>query len=354
MNIIDKYIAKIVLAAIFIIFLAILSLDSFISFIRISNDIGRGSFDLYHAFQYLLLSIPSRIYLIFPFAVPIGAMMGLSYLNSSSELIAMRTAGISTYQIIFSVLKLGIFLSLLSFVIGEYLAPITDKIAQREKNIAIYNNLTLDIKKEIWVRDKNTYTNIRSVLADKSLSGISIYTFQLNNTMKHSLYADKAYYNGNNWILVDVKKTIFESNQLIIENYPQLKWQTPFNLDLVDLITSEISNLSTYDLYQFAQYLDKNNINSKSYYLQFWQRITAPFTLLVILLFTFPFSISNNRSGKMGEKLLIGIVIGLVFNMTNKISAEFALLFDFSPFLSATLLTSITLVISLLLIRRIR
>ena len=265
----------------------------------------------------------------------------------------MRSAGISTYRIIFSVLKLGIILSLLSFIVGEYIAPITDKIAQREKNIAIYNNLTLDIKKEIWVRDKNTYTNIRSVLADNSLSGISIYTFQVDDTMKHSLYADRAYYDGNNWILIDIKKTLFEGNNLIVEHYPQLKWHTPFNLDLVDLITSEISSLSTFDLYQFAKYLDKNNINSKSYYLQFWQRVAAPFTLLVILLFTFPFSISNNRSGKMGEKLLIGIVIGLVFNMTNRISAEFTLLFDFSPILSATLLPSITLVISLLLIRRV-
>jgi len=353
MNVIDRYIAKIVLSAILIVILAILSLDSFINFIRVSNNIGQGSFDIYSAFHYILFSIPSRIYLIFPFAVPIGSMMGLSYLNGSSELIAMRSAGISTFRIIFSVLKLGIILSLFSFLIGEYVAPITDKIAQREKNIAIYNNLTLDIKKEVWVRDKNTYTNIRAVLADKSLAGISIYTFNENGTMEHSMYGEKAIHNGNEWVLSNVKKTIFANERLIIKEYPQLKWQTPFNLDLVDIITSELSNLSISDLYQFAKYLDKNAINSQSYYLQFWQKITAPFTLLVILLFTFPFSISNTRTGKMGEKLLIGIVIGLVFNMTNKISAEFALLFDFSAFLSATFLSFITLIASLILIRKI-
>jgi len=352
MNVIDRYIAKIVLSAIFIVFLAILSLDSFINFIRVSNNIGQGSFNLFSAFHYIVFSIPSRIYIMFPYAVPIGSMMGLSYLNSSSELIAMRSAGISTFRIIFSVLKLGVILSLVSFLIGEYLAPITDRIAQREKNVAVYNNLTLDIKKQVWVRDKNTYTNIRAVLADKSLAGISIYTFNDDGTMKHNIYAEKAIHNGTDWILSSVKKTIFNSDRLIKQSYTQLKWQTPFNLDLVDIITSELTNLSIFDLYQFATYLDKNAINSQSYYLQFWQKITAPFTLLVILLFTFPFSISNTRAGKMGEKLLIGIVIGLVFNMTNKISAEFALLFDFPPLFSATFLTVITFVASLFLIKK--
>ncbi|MFK5984942.1 MAG: LPS export ABC transporter permease LptG [Pseudomonadota bacterium] len=352
MNIIDRYIAKIVLSAIFIVFLAILSLDSFIHFIRISNNIGQGSFGLSNALHYMLFSIPSRIYLIFPYAVPIGSIMGLSYLNGSSELIAMRCSGISTYRIIYAVLKIGLFLSICSFIIGDYIAPVTDRIANREKNIAIYNNLTLDIKKEVWIRDGKTYTNIRSVQVDKSLLGISIYSFKSDGSMEHSIFAEKAFYQNNNWILKGVKKTLFHNDKLELIRYPQLIWQTPFNQELVDIISSEIANLSTFALYQFAQYLDKNNINSNNYYLQFWQKITAPFTLIVILLFTFPFAISNNRSGKMGEKLLIGIIIGLVFNMVNRISAEFALLFNFPPFLSAVFLTCITLVVSLFLIRR--
>ncbi len=154
MNIIDRYIAKIVLFAVLMIFLVILTLDSFISFINLSDDIGLGSYTISNAFHTLLFSIPSRIYLIFPFAVPIGAIIGLSYLNSSSEIIAMRSAGISTYRIISSVLKLGILLSLLSFFIGEYIAPITDKIALKEKHSAIYNNITLDIKKQVWLETK--------------------------------------------------------------------------------------------------------------------------------------------------------------------------------------------------------
>ncbi len=352
MNLIDRYIAKIVLGAILIVFIAILALDSFIHFIRISNDIGQGNFGLSNALQYLLFSLPSRIYLIFPYAVPIGSIMGISYLNGSSEIIAMRCAGISTYRIIFSVLKLGLFLSICSFIIGDYIAPISEKFANREKNIAIHNNLTLDIKKEVWIRDGKTYTNIRSVLADKSLAGLSIYSFKENGTMAYSLYAEKATFQKNMWLLKHVKKTFFEKENLTTKNYQQLEWHTPFNHELVDIISSKIANLSTFELYQFAKYLDKNNINSNNYYLQFWQKVMSPFTLIVILLFTFPFAISNNRSGKMGEKLLIGIVIGLIFNMVNRISAEFSLLFNFSPFFSATFLTFITLIISILLIRR--
>jgi len=354
MNVIDRYIGKTVIAAVFIVFLIIISLYSFIAFIRVSDYIGEGSFTLYNAVHFVLFTIPSRSYEIFPFSVLLGTLMGLAHLNSNSEIVAMRANGITTSRIISAVLKVGFLLAIFIFIVGEYIAPITENIAQKEKNFALYNTVTLDIKHEVWIRDKNTYTNIRSVLADKSLAGLTIYSFSDDGQLKTVTYAEHAVYDSSVWILENIKQTIFAEQKIVTRELEKRKWKTPLDLELVDVISSKKKALSATGVYKYANYLDKNGLDSTSYYLIFWQKITAPFTLLVMLLLAFPFAMGHVRNSNMGAKLLVGVVIGLVFNMGNKIIAEIGLVYDYSPLISATFLTSLTFILSLFMIRRIR
>jgi len=354
MNVIDRYIGKTVISAVFIVLFIILALYSFIAFIRVSDYIGDGGFTLYHAFHFTFFTMPSRSYEIFPFSVLLGTLMGLSHLNSNSEIVAMRANGIATSRIISAVLKVGFLLAIVIFVIGEFIAPITENIAQRQKNSALYENLTLGIENEVWIRDKNTYTNIRSVLADKSLSGLTIYAFAEDGQLKTATYAEHATYEDPVWILDDISQSIFTDEKIVTRSLEKRKWKTPLDLELVDVISSKKKALSASGVYKYANYLDDNGLDSTSYYLIFWQKITAPFTLLVMLLLAFPFSLGHNRAANMGAKLLLGIVIGLVFNMSNKIVAELGLVYDYSPLFSATILTILTFFLSIFMIKRIK
>lgn len=353
MNAIDKYIGKTVVLAVLIVFAIILSLYSFIAFIRISDHVGDGQFALYNAFHFVLFTMPSRAYEIFPFSVLLGTLMGLAHLNSNSEIVAMHANGISTSRIVNAVVKIGLLMAIFIFILGEFIAPITETIAHREKNLAIYSELTLDIENEVWIRDKNTFTNIRSVLIDKSLSGLSIYAFADNGELKTATHADRAYFEDQGWILEGIKQTVFLGDKIVTRELEKRKWKTPLDLDLVNVISSKKKALSAQGVYKYANYLDDNALDSSSYYLIFWQKVTAPFTLLVMLLLAFPFALGHHRSTNMGAKLLIGIVIGLVFNMSNKIIAEIGLVYDFSPFFSATILTFLTFILSLFLLRRV-
>jgi len=353
MNVIDRYIGKTVLSAVFIVLIIILSLYSFIAFIRVSDYIGDSSFTLYHAFHFTFFTIPSRSYEIFPFSVLLGTLMGLSHLNSNSEIVAMRANGIATSRIISAVLKVGFLLAVLIFILGEFIAPITESIAQRQKNEALYKNLTLGIENEVWIRDKETYSNIRSVLADKSLAGLTIYAFAEDGQLKTATYAEHAIYDGSVWVLEDIRQTIFADEKVVVRSLAQRKWKTPLDLELVNVISSKKKALSTTGVYKYANYLDENGLDSSSYYLIFWQKVTAPFTLLVMLLLAFPFSLGHNRTANMGAKLLLGVVIGLVFNMSNKIVAELGLVYDYSPLFSATILTALTFVLATIMIKRI-
>ncbi|WP_198263204.1 LptF/LptG family permease [sulfur-oxidizing endosymbiont of Gigantopelta aegis] len=109
MNILDRYIIKTVIYSTLLFLLIILSLYGFIVLADSFKYVGKGDFELGDAFYYTLLTMPRRLYQLFPFSVLLGAMMGLGALNSSNELVAIRTAGVSIGKIILSVMKAAFF-----------------------------------------------------------------------------------------------------------------------------------------------------------------------------------------------------------------------------------------------------
>ncbi len=60
----------------------------------------------------------------------IGCLIGLGTLASSSELTIMRAAGVSLGRIVVAVMKPMLVLMLVGVLIGEYVAPWSENIAQ--------------------------------------------------------------------------------------------------------------------------------------------------------------------------------------------------------------------------------
>ena len=89
MNILDRYLIKTVLTSTFLFLFIVLALYGFISLADALKWVGKGTFSISDAFYYTLLTLPRRIYELFPFSVLLGAMMGLGTLNSNSELVAI-------------------------------------------------------------------------------------------------------------------------------------------------------------------------------------------------------------------------------------------------------------------------
>lgn len=352
MNIFDRYIIKIILSSTALVMITMLSLYSFITLADIMGVIGRGNFTLYDAFYYTLLTMPRRLYDIFPFSVLIGTMLGLSGLNSSSELVVIRAAGVSISRIILSVMKAALLLATMMIALSEYIIPVTERIAQRHYTMATHDNVTVNVADEIWIRDGHVFTNVRSVLADKSLNDISIFDFNEDRTLNVSTSAKHAYFSNGEWILEDIEQTFFSNSELRQHKLDKARWPTLLDLELVDVIISELENLSAVGLYRYASYLDKNDLDSAQYWLAFWNKIIAPFSMAAMLLLAIPFVFDSIRSSNTGSRIMIGLFIGVTFTIANLIAAQFGLVYHIYPFVSASFMTISTFLIAIVMIRK--
>ncbi len=353
MNILDRYIIKAIIYSTLLFLFIILALYGFIALADSFKYVGRGNFEMLDAFYYTFLTLPRRMYQLFPFSVLLGAMMGLGSLNSNNELVAIRASGISITQIIFSVMKAAFILALFMFIMGEFILPISGKLASNHMTQKVHGSSSTVSEDAIWVRDRNTFTKIHTISSDKTLGNISIFTFADNNTLKVSTKAAHAYYNGKDWVLKDIEQTFISENKVIVNKIDKARWPTLLNLELLDVIISKLGYLSATGLYHYSTYLDANNLDSKQYWLAFWDKIVQPFSIAAMLLLSVPFVFSSTRANNAGNRLLIGVFIGVAFTIANKISAQFGLLYNIEPLISASFVTISTFIIASWMIRRI-
>ena len=130
MKTVRRYVARRVFAATALIFTALVLLFGFFDFIQELTDVG-GRYHIALAALYVGLSLPGRAYEILPVAALIGTLFALSQLVVNSEYTVMRVSGVSMNSMAIALARIGITLSVCTFLLGEVVAPLTDQAAQR-------------------------------------------------------------------------------------------------------------------------------------------------------------------------------------------------------------------------------
>src|SRR3954451_12465879 len=130
MKTLQRYIGRDVLLATLLIFGALLALFAFFDLIHELGDVGRGDYTISRALLFVTLSLPSRLYELFPVAALIGTLFALAQLVANSEYTVMRASGTSLLQVTWALVRIGIPLAIATFLAGEYVAPPAERLAQ--------------------------------------------------------------------------------------------------------------------------------------------------------------------------------------------------------------------------------
>jgi lipopolysaccharide export system permease protein len=130
--------------------------------------------------------------------------------------------------------------------------------------------------------------------------------------------------------------------------------------DLPDLVSADVlksisvspESLSASNLLDQVRYLKENQLDSRRIELALWVKVASPLSTLVMLMLSLPFVFASQRSGGAGQKIFIGIMLGIIYVLLNKLLTQLALANGLSPPLSALLPLIVFLVIAVIGIRR--
>src|SRR5713101_596531 len=98
----------------------------------------------------------------------------------------------------------------LTFVIGEWIAPLAEETAQKVKLRALSSMIGQDLQSGLWFKDEGSFINVREARDPKVLQGLRIFEFDAEYRLRKITFAERAEYRAKGvWQLHDVVATVF-------------------------------------------------------------------------------------------------------------------------------------------------
>lgn len=326
----DGYIVRSVLVSVCLVLVVVISLDLVFAFLGEMDD-AKNNYGPWQALQFILYTLPRRIYDYLPLAAFMGSLIGLGMLASTSELVIMRAAGMSTWRILLSALKPAFLVVVTGLVLGEYAAPYMEQIAQNKKSIALSGEERVATQRGVWLREGDDYIHINAVESSGGLQGVTLYRFSPESQLEQIIFAPKAETRSGSWWLKDAQVTEIAPERITSINEAERAWDTKLTVDLVGLLSVKPDNLSISGLFGYASYLIEQGVNANQYLMSLWKKLLRPATTMVLVLVAISFIFGPLRSVTMGFRVFIGIIVGLLFKYAQDLLGPSSLVFGFNP-----------------------
>lgn len=330
----DHYIGRTVVFAIALVLAIIVGLDAVTAFIDEAGDMS-DTYDVWEVLTYVLLTIPGRLYEYAPFAAMIGCLIGLGQLASSSELVVMRGAGVSIARLVWIVMKPTLVIALLAFLLGEYIAPRAEQLAQSRRAIAQNPGEGVAGRHGLWNREGNTFLHFNALDPEGVVHGVILLQFDERYRLQSALRALRADFAGDHWVMHRAVKTDFSSWQTTRTRYPELRWDTAITPQLLTMEVVAPGQLPLADLYRYSRYLAQQGLDADDFELAMWKKLLQPLAVASLVLVAISFIFGPLRDGTLGFRIFAGVIVGIVFRTSQDLLGPASLVFGFAPLYAA-------------------
>ena len=309
-------------------------------------------YQIRHALLYVALLIPNHLYELLPISVLIGTIFVMARLAQSSEYTILRTSGLGPWRALQLLLSLGAVFVVLSFVVGDYVAPVSERAAQLLK--ARYQGAITIGQTGAWLKEKqayNTYVaNVRTLSTRNEMQGVQIFEFDAKGLVVSITRAPVARFGEDDaWLLSNATRTEFEIEDRKIDGTaksrpaagvtrreaPSLRWPTEISQEMVSVALLKPERMATFDLFTYIRHLEANGQSAQRYEIEFWKKVFYPLSCLVMVILALPFAYLHFRSGGITAYVFAGVMIGISFFLLNNVFGYVGNLQNWQPWLAA-------------------
>jgi lipopolysaccharide export system permease protein len=344
-----------------------ISIGTFFDLVRRVTEYG---LPLSTAIAILFLKMPGFIVLAFPMSVLLATLMAYSRLSSDSELIALRSLGISTLRLMVPAVILSLVVTVAAFLTNDIVAPAATYQASltlqaalneerptfKERNIIYpeYGKIRDDnggeqtvLKRLFYAEEFNGNEMQGLTILDRTQAGINqIVTSQAATWNVNENTWD--FFNGTMYLIApdgSYRNIVrFEHQQLALPRAP------------LDLAQQEQKN-DEMNIAQAREYLQVlklsgNEKKIRKLEVRIQEKIAIPFVCLVFGLIGAGLGLRPQQTNKATS---FGICVGLIFSyyLLSFITSSLGIWGIFSPFLAAWLPNLLGLGAGILLIRQV-
>lgn len=312
------------------------NLDKFID-----NHLGLASVVTFYFYF-----IPEIISLITPIAVLLSTLFTAGRMLNFNEIVAVKNAGISLSRFMVPFLLCGIIITAMSMYFNNWVVPEANKKKfSFERNYLGINKTFAGFNRLYFQDSKN-----RIILIDQfndvdfAANRVSILVFNpdtLTSLIKR-VDADKMKWESGNWVLYNAVERELQYNRETLNDFPQISVTEISGIKKLNIEPSQIikkqlkpDELNYGELSDFIDNQIRNGQNAERVQVDFYSKISFPFSSLIVIIFGISISTSSKKRRGLALQFGISILVSFIYLGFVKISQTFGYNGDLNPLLTA-------------------
>lgn len=265
--------------------------------------------------EYILLKMPFMIAEFMPIIVLIGVSIYLIDLSRHQEVVAIRAAGLGINKLLTPLLLVATIAASLSFIIGEWITPITNQRLDTIEQVNIQHKVTSKQGGVQWLKDGHRFFRLTPL-------GNQQFKLTIIETDPHGAWLQridsarahfKAAKNGGVWYLqqVNISKPSPTEGMLL----QQMDTLTlPAAVGPATSSPPKPRHMDLFQLYHYIDTLQHAGLNSSGYIYALHRKFSAPFACFLMIILAAALCLHNgDRNSHASWGLVITIAMGLTF-----------------------------------------
>lgn len=317
----DRYIAGKLLGGWILVWLIMSSIFGLLAFV---DEIERitEQYTVVDALKFVLYTLPQRSLDLAPVTILLGSIVALAALNKNSEIIAMRTSGMSRRRFSAAVAMPAAALVIALYLVSEFVAAPLYQQAELQKTLIRSRQPNLLTGKGLWSNSERRFLNVRTLKNLQIPRNIYLYEFDKNGRLINFIYADSARLaNSRRWDLQGVTQKALHDGTLSTKKLSSLEMGPFWSREELPSLPFSTAGMTPSNLYEYADHLKSTHQLADRIEQLFWQRIALPLTTGAMVLLAVPIGagIGNARSNTFGRNLATGAGVGIIFYLASQL-----------------------------------
>ena len=278
------------------------------------------------AFQMALLKLPQLAQEVMAFVVLFAGMATFWRLTRTNELVVVRAAGVSVWQMIAPAVLIAVVIGgATTTALNPLSAVLLERFERFEARYTGDTDATLSVSETgLWLRQTNesgqTVIHAQRVRqADMTLFDVVIFRFDDANTLESRIDAKRASLGDGRWILSDALLTEpggegARRNEVTVP--------TELTPDKIYQSFAPPETISFWRLPEFIRRLDNAGFAAEPHRLQLHRLLAKPLLFVGMILLAAVFALRQHRRGGVAVTIFAGVLTGFgVFVLSNLVFA---------------------------------
>ena len=286
---------------------------------RIADLVIKNGVSLGIVLRLFLYYLPKMVALTIPMSCLLAALLGFNKLSANSEIVALKSSGISFLRIVRPVIIMAFFVSTGAFFINETLVPVSERAAANVMAYEVFKQSPPVFSEKVFLKEESggslkrvIYVN-RIDIKDGKMSDVIIQEFE-NGQLSRLVSAEKGQWIDGSWWLEEGK--VFEITKekavSLLFTFDKQALQLNLNPEEVSRAARTPDEMSLMELFREIRLMKQRGMDVSKLVMILNLRFSIPWACLVLALVGAPPPPPPQRSSS-GMGLGLSVIIVFVY-----------------------------------------